>query len=527
MNDAVQRFFYRVQQTPEREAVYDSAAGRRYTYGELGDRARRLAAYLVDEQGLAPGDVVGLAAENCTAFVDAFYASCLTGIVITTYNCRLRAVDLVPLVEREQPRVVFASERHRAAMEACVRMARAACVLVSIDGDVARDGRSAYERIVDGGADASRTADGSARFAARGGFGFEDPQMLVHTGGTTGLPKSAVLSFRAVFYNAMSELLTTGMTAADCGVVFLPFFHTAGWNSAVLPLLLAGGRIVLTDTLEPGVLLRLIEQERPTVGIAIEAIYLRLASHPAFATTDLSSYERLTNGASAISESTMMAYWERGIKILNAYGMTETGPNNCYPPANDLSLDDVRAHWGTVGKPMYFNELRIVDEDGREVAAGEDGELWWRGPVTFSGYWKDPAATAEVLDEDGWVHSGDIGHRDAEGYVHLQGRKKNMLICNGENVFPIEIENALKAHPSVEDCRVLGVPDGARGEVPKALVLLREGAAFDRDALERFARARLASIKVPRYYVALDDFPRCGMKVSLEALRAAHGFAGE
>ena len=263
------------------------------------------------------------------------------------------------------------------------------------------------------------------------------------------------------------------------------------------------------------------------MGIAIEAIYLRLASHPAFATTDLSSYERLTNGASAISESTMMAYWERGIKILNAYGMTETGPNNCYPPANDLSLDDVRAHWGTVGKPMYFNELRIVDEGGREVAAGEDGELWWRGPVTFSGYWKDPAATAEVLDEDGWVHSGDIGHRDAEGYVHLQGRKKNMLICNGENVFPIEIENALKAHPSVEDCRVLGVPDGARGEVPKALVLLREGAAFDRDALERFARARLASIKVPRYYVALDDFPRCGMKVSLEALRAAHGFAGE
>lgn len=191
MNDAVQRFFYRMQQTPEREAVYDSAAGRRYTYGELGDRARRLAAYLVDEQGLAPGDVVGLAAENCTAFVDAFYASCLTGIVITTYNCRLRAVDLAPLVEREQPRVVFASERHRAAMEACMRMARAACVLVSIDGDVARDGRSAYERIVDGGADASRTAGGSARFAARGGFGFEDPQMLVHTGGTTGLPKSA------------------------------------------------------------------------------------------------------------------------------------------------------------------------------------------------------------------------------------------------------------------------------------------------------------------------------------------------
>lgn len=520
MNDAVQRFFYRIWQTPCKEAVYDRASGRRYTYGDLGDRVNRLAAFLVEERGLSSGDVVALASENRTAFIDAFYASCLTGIVITTYNCLLRSGDIAPLVERERPRIAFVSERHRGVMEDCLRSTGVECELVSLDGDVSDDGRSAYDRIVEG-----EWGGGGSLLPAD--FDFEDTQMLVHTGGTTGMPKAAMLSFRAVFYNAMSELLTTGMTSSDCGIVFLPFFHTAGWNSATLPLLLAGGRVVLTDTLDPGVLLRLIEQERPTVGIAVESIYLRIAQHPDFDKADLSSYVRLTNGAGAIRESTMARYWDRGIKMLNAYGMTETGPNNCYPPANDLSLEEVRSLWDTVGKPMYFNELKIVDEAGEEVGLGEDGELLWRGPVTFSGYWDDPEATAKAIDEDGWVRSGDIGHLDERGFLHLRGRKKNMLVCNGENIYPAEIENVLKTCPSVSDCCVIGVPDEVCGEVPKALVLMGAGEAFDRGALDRFARERLASIKVPRYYAVLEEFPRRGMKVSVEALRRAHGFAGE
>ena len=150
MNDAVQRFFYRIWHTPCKEAVYDRASGRRYTYGDLGDRANRLAAFLVEERGLSSGDVVALASENRTAFIDAFYASCLTGIVITTYNCLLRSGDIAPLVERERPRIAFVSERHRGVMEDCLRSTGVECELVSLDGDVSDDGRSAYDRIVEG-----------------------------------------------------------------------------------------------------------------------------------------------------------------------------------------------------------------------------------------------------------------------------------------------------------------------------------------------------------------------------------------
>ena len=522
MNEAVQRFFYRIDRTPEREAVFDSSTGIRYTYGELGRRARKLAAFLTEDLGLRTGDVMALAADSCIAYVDAFYASCLTGIVVTTYNCHLRACDTAPLVLRERPRALLTSQRHREKMGTCLSQSGVSCTVVVLDGGG-----------VPSGDPASCTVSYDA-VMARSDAGFEpvdvdaeQTAMLVHTGGTTGLPKSAMISYRAVFYNALSELLTAGMGATDKGIIFLPFFHTAGWNSAMLPLLLAGGRVVLTPTLDPGVLLRLIREERPTVGVGIEAIFRRMADHPDFVKTDLSCYVRLTNGASAISSATMDAYWKRGVKILNAYGMTETGPNNCYPPANDLTMDDVRARWSTVGKPMYFSELKVERADGSEADPGEDGELLWRGPVTFSGYWENLEATAEAITPDGFVRSGDIGHLDVDGYVHLQGRKKHMIISCGENVFPIEIENVLKEHPDVEECYVIAVPDDQRGEVGKAIVGMRDGATFDREALAAFACERLSTIKVPKYFTPVREFPRAGMKVSLARLQELYGFAGD
>ena len=522
MNDAVKAFFHRIQRTPEREAVYDYSTGRRYTYGDMGVRGMRLATYLSDTLGLRRGDVVALAAESCVAFPDMFYASCISGVVITTYNARLRTSDTAPLIAREKPRVVFVAEAYRDAMERAAREAGVECAFVSIDGGegcpVTR-----YADIM-----AHQPFDGdNVDFSSAGDFDIECTQMLVHTGGTTGLPKSAKISFRAVLYNALSAVLSIGITQDCVGLVFLPFFHTVGWNVAMLPHLISGGRVVLTDTLDPGVLLRLIETERPTTGLAVEAILLRMAKHPDFARTDFSSYKFIANGAGPISESTMELYWDRGVTIVNAYGMTETGPNNCLCPNCEAPLAEIRRHADTIGKPMYFNELKIVDESGDEVLAGVDGELLWRGPVTFSGYWDNDAATAAVMAPGGWVRSGDIGHLDAEGYVHLQGRRKNMIITNGENVFPIEVENAIKSHPGVADCFVIAVPDARRGEVGKALVVMVDGAPFDREEFASWAKRRLASIKVPRYFKQIYDLPTCGLKTNVTRLRELYGNAGE
>ena len=521
LNDAVKGFLYRILRTPGREAIYDRATGRRYTYADLGCRGAKLAKYLTDDLGLAQGEVIALSAENNIAFIDAFYASLMTGVVITTYNGRLRADDLAPLIARERPRVVFVSEGHREKIEEACRLAGVSCVQVTLDGEGGSLLR--YDDIMAGAIDA-RSLPSLDGFAD---FDIEETQLLVHTGGTTGLPKSAKISFRAVLYNALSEILTVGLTQRDCGITFLPFFHTVGWNVTTLPSLLVGARVVLTDTLDPGVLLELIASERPTTGLALEAVFRRMAEHPAFASTDFSSYRLFANGAGPISTSTMELYWNRGVKLINAYGMTETGPNNCFYPDSDESLESIKRHGDTVGKPMCFAELKIVDEQGLEVPTGTDGELLWRGPVTFSGYWDDPVSTAGIMAEGGWVRSGDIGHLDRMGYVHLQGRLKNMIVTNGENVFPIEIENSLKDCPGVDECCVIAVPDAERGEVAKALVHMEEGATFDRDALEAFVRGRLSSIKVPRYFVEVDDFSKRGLKVDLAALKKVHGFAGE
>lgn len=294
-----------------------------------------------------------------------------------------------------------------------------------------------------------------------------------------------------------------------------------------LPLLLAGGRIVLTPTLDPGTLLHLIDTEQPATGLALEAIFLRMAEHSAFETTDFSSCRLITNGAGPVGQSTMQRYWDRGVRLVNGYGMTETGPNNCFYPDMDATLDHVRAHGTTVGKAMCFNELKIVDEQGEEVPVGCDGELYWLGPVTFSGYWRDPEATKVVITDDGWVRSGDMGHVDEFGYVHLRGRRKKMITTNGENVFPIEIENVLCAHPDVEECNVIAVPDERKEEVGKALVRLREGSSFDRDSLAAWARKRLSSIKVLAYYAQVDQFPQHGLKANLMELKELYGYAGD
>lgn len=522
MNNAVSAFFHRIRRTPEREAIYDHATNRRYSYRDMGIRGMRLASYLMNELHIRQGDVVALAADTSIVFPDMFYASCLCGAIITTYNPRLRVDDIAPLVKREAPRVMFVGEAYREKMAQSALEAGVDCLFVSVDGGD-DCGVWRYADIM------ARPPfdDAEVDFDGFGEFDAESIQMLVHTGGTTGMPKSAKISYRAVFYNALSDSMTIGMTQADAGLVFLPFFHTVGWNVAMLPHLLTGGRVILTESLDPELLLHLIESEKPTMGLAVESILLRMATHPRFAQTDFSSYRFIANGAGPISESTMRMYWSRGVKIVNAYGMTEIGPNNCLYPNCDDSLEEIQRHSDTVGKPMYFNELKVVDDAGNEVPAGVDGELLWRGPVAFSGYWRNPEATAEVLCEGGWIRSGDIGRIDAEGYVHLQGRRKHMLITNGENVFPIEIENTIKCIPGVVDCFVIPVPDPGRGEVGKALVVMADGAKFSRDEILSYAKKHLATIKVPRYYTQVKDLPVCGLKTNVAQLCKLYGFAGD
>lgn len=352
---------------------------------------------------------------------------------------------------------------------------------------------------------------------------FDDVNMLIHTGGTTGGPKAAMMSYWAIFFNAISQILTASLNRQDCANVLLPFFHTAGWNVLMLPVLIAGGSVILTAEFCPETVLQIIESERPTVCIGIEPMYKAIARHPNFAKTDFSCYRWMLNGAAPISRGTMEIYLSKGVRVVNAYGMTEAGPNNLCPGVNDMTTEEISSKWSSVGRPMFFNNIRLVNEDGVDVPDGENGELLFNGNLTFSGYWRDEEKTQSTV-RDKWLYTGDIAYKDEDGYFFICGRKKSMYVSGGENIYPIEIEHVLVGHPAVECACVFGVPDEKWGEVGKALIVLKPGCSVTKEELQAYVGENSASIKIPKYLGFLKELPRNPVgKVDIKAVVKMYG----
>ena len=334
----------------------------------------------------------------------------------------------------------------------------------------------------------------------------EDTLMYIHTGGSTGLPKASKMSYRAVISNCISEVISFGLSYRDVGYQFLPLFHTGGWNVINLPLLFCGGKMVLKRDLIPGEILRLIGQERVTVGVSVPIIYTALTEHPDFLTADFSSVRWLIVGAAPVRQKTLGQYLDRGIKMCNSYGMTEVGPNNLSLPVDLISTEELKKHWNSVGKPMCLNEVRIVDENDKPVSPGENGELCFRGPLLFSGYLDHEGETRNAWYE-GWMHTGDIAREAEDGYLYVVGRKKNMIIVGGENIFPVEIEECISKLEGVREVCVYGVPDDRWGEVPHALIVPQNG-PISHEALDRYLKENLNGAKRPRVIHFVESIPR-------------------
>jgi fatty-acyl-CoA synthase len=249
-------------------------------------------------------------------------------------------------------------------------------------------------------------------------------------------------------------------------------------------------------------------------------MFLALAEHPRFATADFSRLRIVISGGAPCPEAILERFWARGIELKTGYGLTEAGPNNFWlPPA------DVRRKPGSVGSPLFHVDTRIVDAEGRDAAAGEVGELWLRGPHVCKGYWNRPDESAAAI-VDGWLRTGDLARRDEEGAYTIVGRKKDVIISGGENIYPAEIEAVLASHPAIAEVAVVGVPDAKWGEVGLAIVVAREGSAPAEDEIVTFCRERLGRYKVPRRVAFQEALPRTGAgKVDKRALREQ--YAGE
>ncbi len=486
----------RVRFSHSHEAVYDYDTNLRYTYGDMELRSDKLAHFLVNVLGLKKGDRIGFCAVNHVAMFDAFFTTFKTGIIITTYNCLLKETELLTLINNEAPKVIFYTREVAAGAEA-MKMLGFSQEFICLD-DIETDDKYRYSDIM-GLTDYTIPTPPEMTF--------EDIQMLIHTGGTTGIPKAAMLSYRTIFYNQLVEHLYLQVIEDDSAIQTLPLFHTAGWNVMTLPILAAGGRIILTRSFAPDNLLKIIETERPTVGISVETIFKAMANHPSFETADLSSYRLLLVGAAPTGKELLERYWNKGVKIVNSYGMTEIGPNNMSHPIGMMSIDDLRKKWNSCGKPAPFNCIRLLDENGNEVGPGEKGELVFKGKLLFSGYWNDQEATEKMFN-DGWVHTGDVGYLDEDGFCYISGRKKNMYISGGENIFTQEISDVISAMEGIDDVFIIGVPDEKWGEVGRALVVLSQGSSVTPEEIKAKVKHDLSTIKVPKYITFLDAIPK-------------------
>ena len=483
----------RARLTPDKTALVEVATGARYTYAELDARAVAAARVLRETLGLAKGDRFGLLAGNRVEFLDVFFGAPKAGVVLVPLGTRLTPHELEHVVRDSGMRgLVYGGDF--AEPVAGLRQ------LVSLEHTVAFDPPS---------------ASGDRRWAdlvsalpphphwRRETCLPEEPYALLYTSGTTGKPKGVIVPSRMVAWNGYNTVACWQLREDDVSPIFTPLYHAGGLGAFLVPIVTIGGTIVLHRRFDAGEVWRTIERERATVVLGVPTIWKLLMEAPEFRTVDLSHVRWFISGGAPLPEYIIEAYQARGVVFKQGYGLTEVGVN-CFA----MTVEDSVRKKGSIGKPLMFTETRIVDAEGRDVPTGEVGELLLWGPHVSRGYWRNPEATTAALDDDGFFHTGDLARKDAEGFHFIAGRKKDMLISGGVNVYPAEIEAELLLHPGVEDAAVASAPDPTWGEVGVAFVVPRPGASLDGAELGAHLEKRLARYKIPKDWVFLDALPR-------------------
>lgn len=329
--------------------------------------------------------------------------------------------------------------------------------------------------------------------------------MILYTSGTTGVPKGAMLSHRMITWNAINTQISWGLRDSDITPTFAPFFHAGGLNVLTTPLYHLGGTIVLLRTSDPQAILRTIEREHCTIVFAVPTVFQMMMEHAEFATTNFASVRFCVTGGSSCPLSVIQGYAARGLEFRQGYGLTEVGVN-CF----SLAPEDATRKAGSVGHPIFHSRARIVDSEERDVAPGEVGELILAGPHVCSGYWKHPEATAEAY-RGGWWHTGDLVRCDSEGYYYIVGRKKDMFISGGENVYPAEIKGVIATHPGVLEVAVIAQPDPRWGEVGLAIVVPREAGSLTGEEILAYCADKVARYKIPKVVYFTTALPRNAM----------------
>jgi fatty-acyl-CoA synthase len=457
--------------SPDKLAFIDAGKDSewRLTYREANQRANKLANWF-KSQGVGKGDRVAILAKDGYEHLDVFFACSKLGAIHTALNWRLHWQELLDIFKNTTPKILIFSDDF---LENVIQLtSEYPLTALHLDGDGTHSSLY-FESILQAASDSPMTCETLEA---------EDTAALIFTGGTTGLPKAAEVSHRMIAWNTLNTVIHD-ITHNDIYLNVFPMFHTGGLFVYTLPQVIFGGTTIFIHEFNPEQVLELLEREKVTVFAAVPTMYQML--------TQADNWELVEKYTA-----------EKGIRFKQGFGMTEFGPG-----IFALAPEDAIRKAGSIGRPNFFVDAQIVDDGNSFLGPNKAGELVLKGPSYCSGYFNNPEATADAVDERGFFHTGDVAQYDEEGYFFIVDRKKDMFISGGENVYPAEIEKALYQHPAVHMCAVIGLPDPKWGEVGKACVVLKPGMSATEEELIQFMADRLAKYKVPKSVTFIDALP--------------------
>ena len=478
----------RARISPDRTALVDPH--RSLTYAELAERTARYAGAL-RRLGVGPGDRVAYLGVNAVEVFETFFATWLLGAITVPLNYRLSGAEIRYMLADAGVSVLVHSADADPLVAAAAPLPDGLAVLAVHPASCPAGGLD-YE---------AEIAAGPA-VEAEPPVSLDDPALILYTSGTTGRPKGAVLTHGSLTWNTVNFLAHVDVLSTDRALGVAPLFHCVGISQVTLPTLFKGGSVELVPKVEPGLLLERVSTARITSFSAVPTMLQMMCEHPSWDSADLSSLTLVQYGGSPVQERVARAWLDRGVRLIQGYGMTEASPG-VYMATHDGTV----AHPTAVGVPHFFTDVALL-RDGRPQPVGDEpAELVVRGPHVFAGYWNRPDETDATFVDGQWFRTGDVLRVDDDGWAHVVDRVKDMYISGGENVYPAEVEAVAVQLDAVADCAVVGVADRRWGEVGAAYVQVREGATLTETELRAHLEANLARYKVPKYLEFVPELP--------------------
>ncbi|MGB3260989.1 class I adenylate-forming enzyme family protein [Paenisporosarcina sp.] len=470
-------FLKRAQMAPSHLACVDIDSGEQWTYDQFARLIEHWAQRLSDEN-LQQGDRVAVLAANHPELLAILFACGLNGYIYVPLNFRLSPHELADILADCEPSILITDDSYGGMASSLMakKVLKRELLTTSTPCIFNQDDIRCVS--------------------------VDEPWMMIYTGGTTGKPKGVLLSYDNVNWNAMNTIVSWGLSQKDCTVNYMPLFHTGGLNALSIPILMAGGTVVIGNRFDAEEALTEILKHKATISLFVPTMYQLMTQTETFRKNDFPDVRVFLSGGAPCPVTIYEKFDNKGLPFKEGYGLTEAGPNNFV-----IDVEVARVKRGSVGKSMQFVDTLIVSNNHQPVSIGEVGELWIRGRHVFKGYWRNANETAATMANE-WLKTGDLARIDEAGDTYIVGRKKDMIVTGGENVYPQEIEHCLLMHRTIREAAVIGLPDGKWGEVVTAFVSMSDAAHFEENLLADHCRQFLGGYKIPKKFVVLPELPK-------------------